>query len=259
LQVVDSLGLVRTNNFLVVYLPASEKAMVFRVKSRANEGYEKLPYGPLPLTSGQTLYTFEGGTVTVPADGVFPARSYTPEALIWKPIVEGTWDTTDMWYLPPEWSERLFHLKLKLTPACLRTQLELPKGTKQVAFQRDKIILTVSSIFGWKWGEIEAVIFPGLHYGWQFANELNVNLYTYAEFTYAENIIEIPTVPQLIFDILTGKTPAHWVTLPCRTYEDKIKSALEKTYGFDGYKIYCPARREEAIRDYTETARKVKA
>jgi hypothetical protein len=260
MYVLDDLGLVRVNNFLVTFLPASEKAMVFRIRARANEGYERLAYGPLPLTSGTTLYTFEGGTATVPADGVMPARSYTPDSRLWTPpasIAASVYDSTDIWYIPTDWNERLFHIKLSLTPKTLRTQLEFPKGTKQVAFQRDKIVLTINSDFGFKYGELETVQFPGLHYGWYFANELNAPVYTYAEFTYAENIIEIPKEPQLIFDILTGKYPAHWITLPCRTYEEKIKTALEKTYGFDGYKIWSPARKEEALKDYAETARKV--
>jgi hypothetical protein len=75
MSVVDKFGLVVENSYLTVYVPATNSALVFRVISRSNRGFEVFDYGPLPLKTGDTLSTFVGGTTTVSADGVLPAMS----------------------------------------------------------------------------------------------------------------------------------------------------------------------------------------
>jgi hypothetical protein len=251
-RAVDELGLTLENRFLTVYLTAPAKALVFRVLSRTNRGYERLNYGPLPLKSGSKLMTFEGTEATIPADGVIPARSYTPTGLLWPTIIDGVYDSTNMWYISEEWREMLFELNLDVTPKTIRTQLEIPKGTKQAYFQKTKVALDVSKDWGWKWGKIETVQFPAIHYGWLFANELNIPLYTNANFTYAEEIVEIPENPELIFDILVGKLPSHWITIPIKAYTAELQGALTKLYGFDGFPLYLIYQKQEAIKQYGE-------
>jgi len=55
MKVTDELGLCLEGEHIVAFIPATSKALVFRVKSRVNRRYEQLNYGPLPLTSGTVL------------------------------------------------------------------------------------------------------------------------------------------------------------------------------------------------------------
>jgi hypothetical protein len=79
MKVVDELGLVLENEHLVVYIPATAKALVFRVKSRVNRGFEKLHYGPIPLPKDTPLPSYIGGSDTrFQPDGVMPATGIHP-------------------------------------------------------------------------------------------------------------------------------------------------------------------------------------
>jgi len=80
-RVVDELGLVLEGEHLTVFIPATSKALVFRVKSRVNRGFERFHYGPLPLPANLPLPSYVGGSIPVPASGVMPATAYT-DALV---------------------------------------------------------------------------------------------------------------------------------------------------------------------------------
>ena len=139
-KVTDALGLTLEGEHLTAFIPATSKAFVFRVKSRVNRRYEQLNYGPLPLTSGTTLPTFEGGSVSVPADGVIPARAYTTGLMF---PMSGAFDSSDMWYTPEDYRDRLFHVIQYLTPAFLRVDVQITIAVTQGRFQKDKIVTGV--------------------------------------------------------------------------------------------------------------------
>jgi len=249
---VDELGLTLENSFLTVYMPAPAKALVFRVVSRTNKGYEKLAYGTIPIAAGDPLITLEGTSTTAPADGVLAARSYTPSSLMWRTSETAVYDSTDMWYLPKEYRDVLFEITLKLTPATLRVQPEIPKGTRQSYFQKTRLALDISKDWGWQRGTLDLVQFPNIHYGYLFCNDLNAPVYTGVTFIYAENVVEIPESPELIFDILTRKTPSKWVTLPIKSYAADLKANLIEVYGFDGFPIYGLHQKDKAVAEYRE-------
>jgi len=254
--VVDALGLVLENQFLTGYIPATNKAMVFRVISRVNKDYEIFNYGYLPFSSGDMLNSYDGGTASVPADGVIPARGYTLNGIKF-PLTDA-WDETDMWYLPEDYRDRIFHVKLKTTPDFLRTDIQIPVNITQPRFQRERKILGIDTDFGFKRGEIEVIHFPEIHYGYRFGNDTNVAFYTHAEFIYGEYIIEIPKDAELIFNILTKKVPSYWLTLPIMNYDARIGEAFTKVYGFEGFTVYGIHEREKAIAEYEELLGKVK-
>ena len=255
---VDNLGLTPENGFLTVYMPAPAKALVFRVLSRTNKGYEKLAYGALPIDSGDSLTTLDGTSTTAPADGVLAARSYTPSSLMWETSETAVYDTTDMWYIPKEYRDILFEINLKLTPATLRVQVEIPKGTRQQYFQKTRLALDISKDWGWHRGYLELVQFPYVHYGYLFCNDLNAPVYTGAIFIYAEDVVEIPEDAELIFDILTRKIPSKWVTLPIKSYAAELKANLIEVYGFDGFPIYGLHQKDKALAEYRELLKEAK-
>jgi len=263
LKNIDEYGLCLENTFLTVYIPSSGKALVFRIKGRANKYAEVLNYGPFPIDSGDTFNSLDGGTTTAPADGVFPDRAYSAEGMLWEPpsdIASDVYDSTDMWYVPtdPPYNQRLFHVILETTPKILRIGLEVPLGTKQMSFQAHKVQLDVNKTFGWTRGVFETVHFPGIHYGYLFANDTNMDFYTLARFKYAEYIVDIPKSAEYIFNILTMQKPSHWVTLATRTYEEKIRAALESAYGFDGFPIYPVYEKQKAISEYERLLKEAK-
>ena len=256
MAVVDELGLVRENEHLVVFMPGYGAALVFRVVARANKGYERLPYGPLPLKKDETLPTYDGGTATVPADGVMPARAYTNRGKTF-PMKE-VYDETDMWFVPKDYRERLFHVIQRVTPGFLRCDVQVPINVNQARFQRDRLVVGIDADWGFKRGTTEVVHIPELHYGYRWGNDTNMDVYTSVTFTYAEYIVETPKDPDVIFDVLVRRLPAHWVTLPVTAPSPAIDRALEETYGYKGFKLYPVNRRGEAIAEYRRILEGVK-
>jgi hypothetical protein len=253
--VTDALGLTIENENLVAFIPSTSKAFVFRVKSRVNRRYEQLNYGGLPLTSGTTLPTFEGGSVSVPADGVIPARAYTTGLMF---PMSGAFDSTDMWYTPEDYRDRLFHVIQHVTPAFLRVDVQIPIAVTQGRFQKDKIVTGVDKDFGFARGSYEIVHLPKVHYGYRYGNDTNVPLYTFVKFIYGEYIIETPKNSSLIFDILTHRIPSHWITLPINIMDATVERALTEVYGITGFPLYRQDMRETAIREYDALLKEVK-
>jgi hypothetical protein len=255
-KVVDELGLVLEGEYLTVFIPATTKAFVFRIKARTNKKYETLNYGPLPLSAGTTLPTFDGGSVSVPANGVIPARAYTKDGITFP--LTGAYDSTDMWYVPEDYRERLFHVIQYVTPAFLRMDVQIPVKVTQGRFQKDKIMTGVETDFGFSRGMYETVHIPKLHYGYRYANDTNVNLYTFVKFIYAEYIVEIPKNATLIFDILSKRIPSHWLSLPINYMDKSIEISLMEAYGITGFTLYRIDERDKAIKEYDALLKEVK-
>ena len=253
---VGKLGLLEENSFLVAYIPASNKALVYRVKAIVNKGYPIINYGPLPLPSGTPLSTYDGGSTTVPADGILPARAFTPTGISFP--WTGAYDPSDMWYLPDSYRERIFHVIQYITPDFVRVDAEIPKGVNQGRFQRDKISTGVFYNFGFSRGKIEMIHIPEIRYGYRYGNDTNMDLYTFVRFVYGEYLIEIPTDPELIWNILQRKIPSKWVSLPINVYDDSIRRALTKDYGIEGFTLYPVNKKPEAISEYSSVVKDIK-
>ena len=254
-KVTDALGLTLENENLVAFIPSTSKAFVFRVKSRVNRRYEVINYGPLPLASGTTLPTFDGGSVSVPADGVIPARAYTGGLMF---PMSGAFDSSDMWYTPEDYRDRLFHVIQYVTPAFLRMDVQIPTAVTQGRFQKDKIVTGVDKDFGFSRGVYETVHIPKVHYGYRYGNDTNVPLYTFVKFMYAEYVVETPKNSSLIFDILTRRVPSCWISLPINIMDPVVEGALMETYGITGFPVYRMDEREKAIREYDVLLKEVK-
>ena len=250
-EVVDELGLVPEGGYLTIFIPATGNAFVFRVKSRVNRGFERIHYGPLPLPAGLMLPSYVGGAIPVPVAGVMPGTTYIPSELAISFPFRGVFSETDMWYIPKDWRERLFHVITEVTPKWLRIDVQIPKGVTQGRFQRDQVSTGVDKPFGFARGRIELIHFPEIHYGYRFGNDTNLNVYTGVDFTYAEYIIEVPKSPDLIFDILTRRIPSKWITMPITIYNDTIKRAFLETYGIEGFPLYREDQRSEAVSAYS--------
>jgi hypothetical protein len=261
-RVLDELGLVLEGGYLTLYFPAMGSAVVFRVKSRVNRGYEVIDYGSLPIKAGTSLPTYEGTSTTVPADGVLPARSYTRDGLQFPPIVSGTFSSTDMWHTPEDDRDTLYHVKLHVHPPVIRVDLQIPTRIQQGRFQRGRVIVGVDTDFGFKRGFIEAVHFPYIQYGYRFGNDTNLDLKTFAKFTYGEYVVEVPRSAELIFDILTRRVLSYWLTMPVNYVDPAITDMFKRVYGFpvrEGavqlFKLYGIDERDKAIREYLEVLR----
>jgi hypothetical protein len=257
--------LVPDGGYLTVFVPAVEGAIVFRVKSRVNRGYEVIDYGPLPIKAGTPLPTYEGTSTTVPADGVLPARGYTRDGVQFPPIVSGTYSSTDMWHTPEDDRDRLYHVKLHVHPPVVRVDVQIPVRVSQGRFQNGRVIIGVDSHFGFKRGSIEVVHFPYIQYGYRFGNDTNLDLKTFARFIYGEYVVDIPRSPDLIFDILTKRVQSYWITLPINYSDPLIADTFRRVYGFPVrdntpqlFRVYRHDERDKAIREYSDILRQLK-
>jgi hypothetical protein len=256
MDVTDSYGLVKDNEFLTVYIPLTNRAFVFRVLARTNALSPVFNYGPLPLTSGESLNGYDGGTVSVPADGVMPGRAYTRSGKSFS--LTGAIEESDMFYLPKDYNERLFHVIQYVTPSFLRVDVQIPTGVPQGRFQRDRVLVGIDADFGFRRGSIETVHFPEIHYGYRYGNDTNMALYTHVKFVYGEYVIEIPKNAELIYAILTKKVPSHWVTLQLGSYDSAIVRGFRETYNFEGFRLYGIHQRDIALSEYSSLINQVR-
>jgi hypothetical protein len=235
------------NDYLVTFIPATKTSLVFRVVTRANN-YPNNFYGAIPFTAGETLPTYDGGSVAVPAAGVLPARAYTATGKSFP--LTGASDVNDMFYTNEEYRDRIFHIVGRTTPDWLRLGLEYPKGVKQYRYQRDNVILGIDKNFGFGRGVIETVQFPNIRQGWLFGNDTNMPVYTGMNFQYEELIIETPKDPVTIHDVLSGKQKAHRIDLPISVQDPSLQIALKKDYGYYGFDTTLIKQKDRAIASY---------
>lgn len=254
--VTDRLGLVVEGGYITVFIPTTQRSFVFRVVSRANKGYEVINYGPLPFTYGESLPTYEGFATTVPADGVIPARSFNSTGKSF-PLLDA-FDPRDMWYLPEDYRERIFHVIQRVTPSFINIDVQIPINVSQGRFQRDRVVTGVDREFGFTRGSIEVIHFPKIHYGYRYGNTTNIDLYTLVKFIYGEYIVEIPRDPKIIFNILTRRIPSLWITMPIQIYDETIRRAFIDVYGIEGFKLYSVDKMKKALSEYGELLNMVK-
>jgi hypothetical protein len=244
-------GFAQENDYLSVYIPSQMRTLVFRVKRLGNVGYHSIPYGSLPIMQNTSFSSYDGLSVTVPEAGVIPARSYTSNGLTFP--LRDAYDANDMFFTPKDYADRLVHAKFTVEPNVLRLGLEIPRGLKQYKFQRDKILAGVDRAFGFSRGSIETVFIPELRYGLQIGNDTNIDFRTNVNIDFSEYVIEIPTDPELIYNVLVGKVDSYIVGLPVSTYDASIANALRQSYGFEGFDRSNIADREKTIAQINST------
>jgi hypothetical protein len=251
---------VEQNEYLTILIPPTNTMYVFRVIKVRNPNFDTIPYGPLPLPAGTVLSSLRGTSVVVPADGVFPAFGVASgdTSIMFPPPLppnqaKAVFDPSDMWFLgqaPKKPLNTLFHIYHVISPEFLRVQLEIPKGNSQLQFQEARTALTVASTFGWNRGRIEVIQFPGIHYGYAYANDTNLNVFTNVTFYYKEYQVSIPSDPLLIFYLIIGRIPSKRWVFPVQNIEGLIQQALVNAYGFEGFPVFRIDEREKAIGEY---------
>jgi len=253
MSVIDEFGLVKPNKLLVVIVPVSEVALVFRVKYRK---VFRLEYPGLPIKKGETLALYGGGEIIVPADGVMPAMSFTFRSRTFP--YPGAFDETDMFYIPKEWSDTIFHVHHHIKPAWIRVEIQIPPDNLQIAFQRDKISGGVDMPFGFKRGHIEVVHLPDVKIGFRFGNDTSVTVLTGDLMIIGEYNVELVLDPEVVFDAIVGKAPAYVYTYPTYKTGEYVLSKIKEVYGFEGFPIYPEYKKSEAINKYKEIISKIK-
>ncbi len=242
----------KANDYLAVTIPATQSAMVFRVKVRVNPE-PKLHYGALPLTTSMTLSGYNGSTHAVPATGVMPGHSYTPVGSGLSMALTSAYDATDMWYTNEDYRDRIFYTVVKTTPSWLQLGIEFPKGVQQYRFQRDNVMTGVGTTAGFSRGAIETVQFPDIHQSLRVGNDTNLPVYTGLTYQYNELIIETPRDPLTIYNILAGRIPSYRVDLPVMVQDPSIPINLQKVYGYTGFDMTLLSDPKGAVVDYGQT------
>jgi hypothetical protein len=263
-NVIDRHGLVKPGGYLVVFNPVTytgkslgdrtkstryNKAMVFKVLSRQNVQGEKYTRA-LPTTPHTIFRSYDGNPAIASADGCLPGRSYTGTDGV-KFALAGTEDLQDMWKTDKDYYDRLFHVNLAVQPGFVRVGVDMPTATNQAKFQHTKKMIGIGTDFGWRYGKTTSMAFPEIDVSYQFGNTTNAELRPTCEFTYGEYIVGIPSDPETIYKILSGREAAYQIDLPITTYDAAIAQGLLRTYGTDGFPIYPAARPGSAVEDYS--------
>ena len=239
-KVLDELGLVRDNNYLVVYIPPTNKAFVFWVKGRVNSGYEVLHYGPLPLLTSITCTGYAGNNLSPPATGVIPPMNYCPSLLPPPtkliPAPPGTNLSQFMFY--HEKKEKLFHVRMFVRPRWIRTQIQIPPGSSQYMFNDYTVGVGYSGGFGR--GYLEYVVFPGLIYSFVWGNDMVYGAFTILDIIYGEYLVDLVTDPDILYEVLTHQIPSAWIVFPVTRIETTVNNQWVEYYGFNGVEVPAP-------------------
>jgi hypothetical protein len=261
-NVIDKNGLVTAGGHLVVFNPVTQttrnpaagqivrynKAMVFKVLARQNVQGEKYTRR-LPTTESTPFRSYDSGIPVASAAGRLPARAYTGSAGVQFDL-PGTEDVHDMWKVDHTYYDRLFHVITKVSPGFVRVGVDMPSSTNQAKFQRTKKMIGIGHDFGWRYGGTEFVPFPEIDVSYQFGNTTNAELYPMCELTYGEYVVGIQSDPEIVFKVLTGREPAHVITMPITTYDAAISQGLLRAYGTDGFRVYPANQAGAAMDDY---------
>ena len=258
----------KDNSYLVIYVPPSNKAFVFWVVSVLNQAYDYFEYGPIPIPQGASVSLYSGGALSVPYNGVLPPMSYTgsipipPLSSITASLPTGTlpttYDRTDMFYYPSSNRNWLFHWVMKAQPSWLRVEIDIPIGTTEYYLYNSPI--NVGYAMGWRRGSIEFIVFPDVHYGFRFGNDMPFGVMTGLFFKWAWYKVYVPNDPTIIYNAINHKMPntVYW-TIPLAP--SGIPSELERawldTYGFDGFPII--EEQAKAISEYQQILNSIRS
>ena len=201
--ILDDMGFVKENEYIVVSFPMFRGILAYRVMARVNKGFEKINYGALPIP---TAVPWAARTGLVPANsnsGPFP----------WPWAVLPAERQTDMWWFDN--NDKLVSSRWKISPYMLRNFLFLAVGTQEIVYLGIATAdATMPSDFGYWRGTLELPILPYMHMQMSCFNMTNMDLLADVSFEYAEYAIELIRDPQLLWELMTRRKRAHWQTYP---------------------------------------------
>jgi len=174
--------------------------LAYRVVARVNTGFERINYGALPLPNwaartGLIAANASSGRFLWPW-GVLPAERQT-----------------DMWWFDN--NNKLIISRWNIRPLMLRNFLFLAVGTQEIVYMGIATADdTVPSDFGYWRGSIELPVLPYMHIQMSSFNMTNMDILADASFEYAELQVELVRDPVLLWELMTRRKRAHWMTYP---------------------------------------------
>jgi len=177
--------------------------LAYRILARTNKGFEKINYGALPLPNWAAR------------TGLIAANSSSGRFL-WSWGVLPAERQTDMWWFDN--NDKIVASRWKVSPYMLRNFLFLAVGTQEIVYlgiaTTDD---TVPSDFGYWRGEIELPVLPYMHMQMSSFNMTNMAILADVAFEYAEYNVELIRDPVLLYNLMTRRERAHWMTYPGET------------------------------------------
>ena len=243
----ERLKLVRPGNILLIELPGYRAVLPFVVKQVVNDPYDELNYSPLPLTTSTALSYLiappPGAPPFVPENGVLPAESYNSSPVTFP--LQNSFDSSDMFFFTAP-NNKLILYSIYTRPRFLRVLPEIPAGVFISKFgstyfsQAGLTPVSVGSFSGiastgFFRGYSELVQLPNLHYGFIFANDTALTVYTSAKIIYQDIRVGIPD-PQTAYMAMIGELYRNVVsvTLPVPEQPTLMSNALNQYYGTAG-------------------------
>lgn len=204
--ILDDMGFVKENEYLVVSFPMFRGILAYRITARVNKGFEKINYGALPLNAAGPTFAARNGLVAPGDSGPFP----------WAWGVLPAERQADMWWFDN--NDKLISSRWKISPYMLRNFLFLAVGTQEIVYLGVAVAdATLPSDFGYWRGTIELPILPYMHMQMSCFNMTNMDLLADVSFEYAEYAVELIRDPTLLWELMTRRIRAHWQTYPGET------------------------------------------
>jgi len=222
MRVVDEKGFVLEGGNLLLYFPAFNGILCYKVISRRNKGFEELAYGPLP-------YTASGH-----AAGVVPANSTTGEYKFnWIDTRRRGHEYTNMFYF--EDSDTLLHVFMTIKPYMLRNYIHYPETLTPLSYIKDVTNTPdTGDDFGFFRENFEIVYIPYLECSFETYNKTNIDLKTFVKFVYAEYEVELIQDTETMRKLWLEQQPVKKITLPAYTSfrTDAFRRAYDIEYPY---------------------------
>ena len=259
-------------SYLVVIVPALDRAWILRVVARKNRQVEKIDYGLAPISKstpqrikfGTTETTLTPESLGVTYDGaMLPfAMIETEHAVVLKAPEDSELkgktydkDTNDILYIPPEEVEKsevkeVIHAYIYVYPEFVRTAIVVG-GQTQCKYM-DMYSMSKDIRIGWMRSPVELVVLPGIRYYFRWFNPSNllvpVQLTVYSAVYGVQTVTDKATIDAILSrKIVLG---VHWVTVPVFQVPSEVRSDLvekvSRALGHEGIPLKEFERRAQA-------------
>jgi hypothetical protein len=225
-EAIDKKGFVNEGYWLVVIFPAKRALLGVRVADRLRKGFERVEYGPLPITyAGHESGVIIANTVTA----VYKFPSIVAAA---KDRANWGWspDVNDVFFFR-EPVDRLLDVYINIEPNLLRHFIHFPSDQIQTRYLASQTITANPDIhpdFGYFRNRINVISFPTIDMNFKTVNHTNVDLRTYCWFD-----VEAYTIAKADKETIkeaVKNDKAKIITLPYFTTAPKVEEAILNVY-----------------------------
>ncbi len=210
MRVVDEHGFVLEGNYLLLFFPPYKAAILYRILSRRNKGFEE--FAPRELAA-------------------IPPYSFVKYKIPWYDERRTGYMAEDMFYY--EEKDTLMHAFVTIKPILLKNYFEFPEATRTASYLDTAVLYERADLFGF-WRETKEFVFlPKIRTAFISFNSTNMFIKLVVKVKYAEYEVEPITDLDKIKEAWQLKLPVKILTMPMVKEDKSFEAKFKEVYGVD--------------------------